>query len=46
VVQAPLLVIHGADDLQTQATTRVYVEAFPNARFQVIEDARHFAFVE
>ncbi|MFN8457022.1 MAG: alpha/beta fold hydrolase [Anaerolineae bacterium] len=46
VVNAPVLVIHSADDLQPEAATRVYVEAFPNARFQVIEQAGHFAFVE
>ena len=42
----PALVIHGADDLQTEATSRIYVDAFPNARFRVVENAGHFAFQE
>lgn len=45
-VEAPVLVIHGANDLQTEETTRVYAEAFPNARFQAIEQAGHFPFLE
>ncbi len=45
-VTAPVLVIHGAEDLQTEETTRIYVEAFSNAQFQVIEQAGHFAFLE
>jgi proline iminopeptidase len=45
-VTAPVLVIHGADDLQTEEASRVYVDAFPNARFHVIEDATHFSFYE
>jgi proline iminopeptidase len=43
-VAAPVLVIHGADDLQSEAASRVYAEAFPNAEFVVIEGAGHFAF--
>ncbi len=45
-VTAPVLVIHGSDDLQTEDASRSYVDAFPNARFHVIQDATHFAFVE
>jgi proline iminopeptidase len=45
-VKAPVLVLHGAEDLQTEAASRGYVDAFPNARFQVIEHAGHFAFDE
>jgi len=45
-VEAPVLVIHSADDLQTEEVSRVYVESFPNASFRVIEDAGHFSFVE
>jgi proline iminopeptidase len=45
-VNAPVLVIHGADDLQSEETTRVYADTFPNARFQVIDEAGHFAFEE
>lgn len=45
-VNAPTLVIHGADDLQTEKASRIYVDALPNARFHVIQDASHFAFYE
>lgn len=45
-VTAPVLVIHGAKDLQPAETTRVYADAFPNASFQIIEEAGHFAFEE
>jgi proline iminopeptidase len=45
-VTAPVLVIHGADDLQSEAATRMYVEAFPNAELVVIENAGHFSFEE
>lgn len=43
-VTAPVLVIHGADDLQSEAASYQYVEAFPNAEFAVIEGAGHFSF--
>jgi proline iminopeptidase len=45
-VKAPVLVIHGADDLQSEAASRLYSDAFPNAQFAVIENASHFAFQE
>jgi len=45
-VSAPVLVIHGADDLQSEAASRLYEEAFPNAEFAVIENASHFSFEE
>jgi proline iminopeptidase len=45
-VSAPVLVIHGADDLQSEAASRLYEEAFPNAEFAVIENAGHFSFEE
>jgi proline iminopeptidase len=45
-VDAPVLVIHGADDLQPEAVSRLYADVFPNARFQVIENATHFPFEE
>jgi proline iminopeptidase len=45
-VEAPILVIHGADDLQTEEVSRVYADAFSNSRFHVIEDATHFPFYE
>src|SRR5512138_6763 len=43
-VTAPVLVIHGADDLQSEAATRLYVDAFPNTEFVVIENASHSSF--
>jgi proline iminopeptidase len=43
-VRAPVLVIHGADDLQSEAASRLYSDTFPNAQFAVIENASHFAF--
>ncbi len=43
-VTAPVLVIHGADDLQSEAASRLYSDTFPNARFAIIEDAGHFSF--
>jgi len=45
-VTAPVLVIHGADDLQSEAATRLYVDAFPHAELTVIENAGHFTFEE
>lgn len=45
-VDAPVLVIHGADDLQSEAASYMYAEAFPNTEFVVIEEASHFAFEE
>ena len=45
-VKAPVLVIHGADDLQTERQTRIYLNAFPNATLHVIDVAGHFSFVE
>ena len=45
-VTAPVLVTHGADDLQTEEASRTYVDAFPNGQFHVIEDATHFPFYE
>ena len=45
-VKAPVLVVHGADDLQPEEASRTYVDAFPNARFHVIENATHFSFYE
>lgn len=43
-VTAPVLVMHGADDLQSEAASRQYAEAFPNADFVVIQNAGHFSF--
>jgi pimeloyl-ACP methyl ester carboxylesterase len=43
-VQAPVLVVHGSDDLQPEAASRRYAELFPNARFAVLPGAGHFAY--
>jgi pimeloyl-ACP methyl ester carboxylesterase len=43
-VTAPVLVIHGADDLQSEAASRLYSDTFPNAQFAVIQNASHFSF--
>lgn len=45
-IDIPVLVIHGKDDLQSEAASRLYVDAFPNAKFTIIEDASHFSFEE
>ncbi len=43
-VTAPVLVLHGADDLQSEAASRQYADLFPNSTFTVIENASHFSF--
>jgi proline iminopeptidase len=43
-VDAPVLVIHGAQDLQSEAASRSYAEVFPNARFETLAQSGHFAF--
>jgi proline iminopeptidase len=45
-VSAPTLVIHGTDDLQSEAASRIYAEAFTDGEFAVIENAGHFSFAE
>jgi proline iminopeptidase len=45
-VRTPVLVIHGTDDIQTEDASRAYVDAFPDAQFQVIQNAGHFPFLE
>ena len=45
-VTVPVLVIHGADDLQSESASRLYEEAFPNAEFAIVENAGHFSFEE
>jgi len=45
-VSAPVLVIHGADDLQSEAASRLYSDAFPNSQFVTIENTSHFSFEE
>jgi proline iminopeptidase len=43
-VNVPVLVIHGADDLQSESASRMYSDAFPNVEFVVIQNASHFSF--
>jgi len=43
-VEAPVLVLHGSKDLQTETASRIYSDAFPDATFRVIENAGHFMF--
>ena len=45
-VDAPVLVLHGRDDLQSEAASRMYADAFSDATFVVIENAGHFSFDE
>jgi proline iminopeptidase len=45
-VASPVLVLHGANDLQPETASRLYADAFPNARFQVIAGVTHFMFEE
>ena len=45
-VQAPVLVIHGEGDLQSESASRTYADLFPNAQFTVIGDVGHFPFYE
>ena len=43
-VTAPVLVLHGADDLQTESQSRGFGALFPHARTEVIPGAGHFSF--
>jgi proline iminopeptidase len=45
-VTAPVLVLHGENDLQLESASRMYAEAFPNAEFQTIKNAGHFGFAD
>jgi proline iminopeptidase len=42
----PVLILHGAQDLQSEQTTRQYLGIYPQAGFTVIPGASHFAFDE
>jgi proline iminopeptidase len=42
----PVLILHGADDLQSEETTRRYLGIYPNAEFAVLPGAAHFSFEE
>ena len=43
-VTAPVLVIHGGNDLQSEETSRAFGTLFPNSRFVAIPGASHFVF--
>jgi proline iminopeptidase len=43
-VNAPVLVIHGGNDLQSEASSRAFAGLFPMSRFVRIEGAGHFVF--
>jgi proline iminopeptidase len=45
-VAAPVLVIHGGDDLQAAACSRSFAELFPNHRMVEIAGAGHFVFAD
>jgi proline iminopeptidase len=45
-VGAPVVIIHGSKDLQSEASSRLYEKAFRNSEFAVIKNAGHFAFEE
>jgi proline iminopeptidase len=42
----PVLILHGAEDLQSEETTRQYLGIYPDAEFAVIPGATHFMFEE
>ncbi len=44
-VDAPVLIIHGQNDMQSEAASRTY-EIFPNSTFKVVENTTHFPFEE
>jgi proline iminopeptidase len=41
-IRAPVLILHGADDLQPERVTRVYGDYFAHSEFRVIAGAGHF----
>lgn len=43
-VTAPVLVIHGGNDLQPEAASKSFAALFPNSQFVRIEGASHFVF--
>lgn len=45
-ITAKTLVIHGANDFQSEAASRVYADLIPGAQFAVVTNATHFAFAE
>jgi len=45
-VTAPVLVVHGALDLQTEKADRLYGSSFPNSSFAVVQGSGHFMYDE
>jgi len=45
-VSAPVLVLHGDRDLQSEGASRTYSNSFPNASFEIVRVAGHFMFVD
>jgi len=45
-VDVPVLVIHAAEDFQTEAASRIYNKVFSNSRFYNIENSGHMPFYE
>lgn len=45
-VKAPALVLHGAEDLQSESASRHYADVLPQVEFMVIEGAGHFVFAD
>lgn len=45
-VTAPVLVIHGSEDLQPVSASQNYVDVFANARLETMEGCGHFPFAE
>lgn len=43
-VRAPVLIVHGGQDIQSERASRRYQSYFPQARFEVIAGAGHFPF--
>jgi proline iminopeptidase len=39
-IQAPVLVVHGENDLLPERVSRMYVDAFPNARLRVVRNGK------
>jgi pimeloyl-ACP methyl ester carboxylesterase len=45
-INAPVLVIHGANDLQPEQASRTYVDAIAGAKLAVLPNAGHFSFAD
>ncbi|MEZ4727652.1 MAG: alpha/beta hydrolase [Caldilineaceae bacterium] len=45
-ITAPTLVLHGANDLQSETVSQGYVDGLMNAKLVVVPDATHFMFTE